>query len=118
MSKHNELGKEGEILAQIFLQNLGYIILKTNYRIGYKEIDIIAKDKNTIVFVEVKYRSNKQYGMPEDFVSYAKKEHIKAAAQRYMDNIKDLTPSRFDVISILHLPGTEPSIFHFKDAFY
>lgn len=118
MSKHNELGKEGEILAQIFLQNLGYKILHLNYRVGHKEIDIIAQYDKIIVFVEVKYRSSKQYGMPEDFVSMQKKQHIKAAAQVFMDKIQNLTPCRFDVISILHLPQQEPEICHFIDAFY
>ena len=118
MSKHNELGKEGEILAQIFLQNLGYKILHLNYRVGHKEIDIIAQQEQVIVFVEVKYRSSKQYGMPEDFISKQKKQLIQSAAQAFMDKLTSLTPCRFDVISILHLPGTAPEICHFKDAFY
>ena len=69
MAKHNDFGRHSEIMAQNYLMSIGYKILETNWRSGHKEIDIIAKDENIIVFVEVKSRTNDIFAKPEDAVN-------------------------------------------------
>ena len=82
--KHNlknkskkEIGDYGEKLAVKFLKKQGYKILSTNYKVKYGEIDIIAKDGLFTVFIEVKYRSKKLYGLPSEAVDKHKQNKIK-----------------------------------------
>ena len=77
MSKNNELGLEGEKLATDFLKSKGYKIIENNYRYRRAEIDIIAVHKGTLIFVEVKTRSNFNYGEPEHAVDEHKAVKIK-----------------------------------------
>lgn len=119
MSKHNELGKDAEIIAVNFLKKNDYLILEQNYRHGHKEIDIICKDQEILVFVEVKYRSSIKYGWPESFVTTKKQENLKIAATHYLNNFDAPIPCRFDIIAIEPHPLTgELEITHFKDAFF
>lgn len=117
MSKNNDLGKDAEELAVIYLKRKNYQILEVNYRVGHKEIDIICRDDRTIVFVEVKYRSVSHFGYPEDFVNEKKRQNIKEIAFHYLESFDRLTPIRFDIISIAK-DGTVSDILHFEDAFY
>lgn len=120
-SKLNELGKEGEKIASLFLKNHGYQILHENYRYKYYEVDLIAKENNTIVFIEVKRRNSKKFGYPEQFVDATKKKNLRECANHFMSQIPDLTPLRFDIISIFWPKDADVSnadIVHFKDAFY
>ncbi len=73
MARHNELGKKGEELAEKFLRDKGYDIIAKNWRYDKDEIDIIARDGDEIVIVEVKTRSTDFYGFPEDAVDSQKK---------------------------------------------
>ena len=81
MAQHNLLGSKGEMLAARFLLDKGYAVLHYNWRSGHKEIDLIAKERDTIVFVEVKSRSSEQYGNAADavlvFGKYIMDTHIK-----------------------------------------
>lgn len=108
------IGSEYEKIAAEYLHNSGYEILFLNFRSKTGEIDIISMDGNTLVFVEVKYRSSAKYGYPEEAVDYRKQIKIRKTAMYYMMKEKycDNTSVRFDVISIL---GKE--IKHIKDAF-
>ena len=72
MAEHNKKGVEGEQIAQNYLSNLGYKILETNWRFQKAEVDIIAKEHNYLVFVEVKCRSSNIFGDPQTFVSEKK----------------------------------------------
>jgi putative endonuclease len=72
MASHNDLGRRGEEIARDYLENLGYGILKMNWKYGRAEVDVIANQQGVIIFVEVKTRSSVDYGMPEDFVSRKK----------------------------------------------
>ena len=76
MARHNELGKQGEEIAKKMLIDLGYTIIETNWRFDKDEIDIIAKDGDEIVIVEVKTRSTDFYGFPEDAVDHRKEKFI------------------------------------------
>lgn len=108
------IGGEYEKLASEYLHNLGYQILTLNFRTRTGEIDIIAMDNNTLVFIEVKYRSSTKYGYPEEAVDYRKQIKIRKTAMYFMSNKKYSinTPVRFDVIAILG-----KKITHIKDAF-
>ena len=116
MAEHNKKGAEGESLAQNYLSELGYQILESNWRFQKAEVDIIAKDGNFLVFVEVKCRSTDIFGEPQTFVSEKKQALFKSAAEGYLEQ-KDLDYEiRFDVISVI-LSVQKAKIEHFKDAF-
>lgn len=96
------IGTEYESLASKFLESKGLRILEKNFRCRLGEIDIIAREKNTIVFCEVKYRSSEVMGMPQDAVDYRKRRRICRVADYYrmIHHLGEYTPFRFDVISI------------------
>lgn len=96
------LGKEGEDLAAKLLKKDGYKIKERNYRSPAGEIDIIATDGDTLVFVEVKTRSNKSFGRPEEAVNVRKQQQIIKAAMHYLQQSVKLEerPARFDVVSV------------------
>ena len=113
MKSKKEIGNQGEDLAARFLARKGFEILDRNYRFGRAEIDLIAKNKQTLVFVEVKWRSNLSFGYP--FVSKEQQQRIMDAAEEYQYNKGWKGPIRFDIISIVsNKAGT--SITHFEDA--
>ena len=101
MSKIHELGHKGERIAQSFLKKKNYTILQTNWRWQKAEIDIIAKNENCIVFIEVKTRSTTRFGEPSEFVSMKKIELMKDAAEAYLEVFKLENEIRFDIISIV-----------------
>lgn len=117
MAEHNELGEKGEELATLFLKKKGYKILCRNYRFKKLEIDIIAKDQDDLVIVEVKTRASRYLAGPEDTVTKGKQRSIiKAANQYIIENEIDLE-TRFDIVSII-LNEKETDINHLVDAFY
>lgn len=98
-----EIGKWGENLACNYLAERNYKILERNFLCRQGEIDIIAKDvtQKTLVFIEVKTRSNLKYGNPAEAVNQEKQKHMKQAIQYYLykNRIKN-TPIRIDVIEV------------------
>lgn len=117
MAKHNELGKEGEDTAVNYLVGKSYIILERNWHCGKKEIDIIAVDCDTLVFVEVKTRKSGNYGSPEDAVDEKRVRHMVAAADSFVRMTNDDRDIRFDVVTIVG--NSQPYIIeHIEDAFY
>lgn len=117
-TKHLETGKKGEAIAVKFLESKKYEILETNWRFRRAEIDIIAKDGETLVFVEVKTRSYDYYGPPESFVSERKKTLLIDAANAYVREINHNWEIRFDIIGILMNQSDSHSLKHFEDAFF
>lgn len=112
----NIFGKKGEIIASQFLENKGYKILQLNYKNKIGEIDIIAKDGNYLVFVEVKTRISKAFGDPLEAINYKKQLKIRQVAELYLKSHGLLnTLCRFDAIAILG--NEEPEINHIIDAF-
>lgn len=96
-----QTGKDGENRAVEFLKNHGFKILETNFKTKFGEIDIVAIDKDTLVFIEVKTRSSIQFGLPEEAVDQRKLSHIIKAAQYYRMLRKNLPEAeRIDVIAI------------------
>lgn len=118
MAKHLETGKKGELIAVDFLQRQGFEILETNWRHKRLEVDIIARDGETLVFVEVKTRSQDLFGQPEVFVTPAKEKRLAVAAAAYMNLIRHEWSIRFDVVSILYKNETDPQVRLLKDAFF
>jgi putative endonuclease len=102
MSNHNlKLGKLGEEKAKKYLSMRFYKILETNYRTRAGEIDIIAKDGDCVVFVEVKTRTNDHYGSPCEAVSYYKQKHMVNVAKSYIAKTGFELECRFDVIEVV-----------------
>ena len=116
MAEHNDFGKLGEEIAANYLIGKGYEILERNWRNIHKEIDIIAKDGNFLVIVEVKTRQTDEYGNPDIAVTKKKQRMLISAANAYLFQNKLDIDTRFDIISIIFKDG-EPVIEHIEDAF-
>ncbi|MCJ7547147.1 MAG: YraN family protein [Deltaproteobacteria bacterium] len=112
------LGSRGEDLAVQYLKKRGFKVIERNYRCSVGEIDLIAREKNTLVFVEIKARSSFEYGLPQDAVDRFKQKKLIEVARSYMaeHHLKDDIIARFDVVAI-HLTPTGPAIELIKDAF-
>lgn len=116
MSQHNELGKTGEDKAVEFLTEKGWYILERNWRFRRNEIDIIARDGQTLVFIEVKSRRNNLYGEPEEAITTAKIRRLVIAADHYLRQKGLSCEARFDVVTVI---GEQAPyrITHFERAF-
>ncbi len=112
----NLIGSKGEDLAVKFLEGKGYRIISRNYKTPIGEIDIIAEDKGTLVFVEVKTRSGNSFGYPFEAVNTKKQHKLKNLALLYLKKKKIDCAVRFDVLSISIVKGKN-EIEHIKDAF-
>ncbi len=100
MDRH-QVGKLGEKAAQKFLQKRGYRVRETGFRCRHGEIDIIAQRKDCLVFVEVRTKSNLDFGTPEESITQAKKEKLVASALCYSTSHQNLpTLWRIDVVAI------------------
>ncbi|MDD2445470.1 MAG: YraN family protein [Clostridia bacterium] len=114
MYKPHILGKVGEIKAVKFLKDKGYKILEVNFTNSFGEIDIISRLKKEIVFIEVKIKSNLDYGLPQEEVNRAKQNKIKKGALEYLRLTRtEVSDIRFDVIEICG-----EKINHIKEAFH
>ncbi len=117
MAAHNRLGKIGETLALQLLEKKQYQILEQNWRHGKAEIDLIAKDGEVLVFIEVKTRSTNAFGPPEAFVNAKKKRLLIHSASIYMEQISHDWEIRFDIIAIISNEH-KTEIRHMQDAFF
>lgn len=118
MAKHLELGRLGEQLAKTYLEGLGYEILDENWTYGKAEVDIIAYQNKTIIFVEVKARSGNWFGEPEDFVDNRKQKLLADAANEYIYLMEHAGEVRFDIVSILFDKQQNHQLKHIADAFW
>ena len=111
------LGGRGENVAAKYLRNQGYKILERNFKCVVGEIDIIARDGKTLVFVEVKTRAYDD-PTPEDQVNEPKRHQLTKAAKFYLTRYGiPQPPARFDVVAIVWPQGRDPQIRHTPDAF-
>ena len=94
-------GRRGEQVAKRHLKRCGYVILAQNYRAAGAEIDLVALDDSTLVFVEVKLRAGSNFGTPVEAVDLEKRDRIRRAARAFAEwrAIPDL-PARFDVVAL------------------
>jgi putative endonuclease len=117
MADSHNLGIKGEELAKEHLLQKGYKILHSNWKSGKREIDIIAENKDFIVFIEVKTRTDDYYIHPRHAVTSEKQKSIIYAAENYLERYNIDKESRFDIISIISNCKTV-EIEHIEDAFY
>lgn len=116
--ERKKLGTFGENLAVEFLKNRRFQVLCVNYRCRYGEIDIVAMERNTLVFIEVKTRSSEDYGKGMEAVNYKKQKKIRRIAVNYLsENTLPFSEIRFDVIDITVNEKLPSRIEHIKNAF-
>jgi putative endonuclease len=117
-SPSQHFGRSAEQLAAQWLQKKGYRILERNFRVGGGELDLIAKDQDTLVFIEVKGRRTKQFGGAPYAIDDRKKRQIIKLASLYLSQhglINQLC--RFDVILIIGTDQNSPTVTHLEQAF-
>ena len=119
MARHNELGKWGEQYAADYLQSIGYDIIERDWRIGHRDIDIIARtgDGTTVVFVEVKTRTSDVVTKPDDAVDIKKIRNIGYAANNYIKTKGIVDEVRFDIISIIGNNKENAQLEHIIESF-
>jgi putative endonuclease len=115
--ENKELGKKGEETALRFLKKRGYRIIEKNYVCKMGEMDIIAREKDTLAFIEVKTRTTTEFGPPQLAVTSSKQRQLSKVALNYLKEKKlEDVKARFDVVAILIRPKGE-EIELIKDAF-
>lgn len=111
-------GKRGELLAISYLKKLGYKIVAKNYKTNLGEIDLIARDRDTVCFIEVRSKNSPDFGLAEETITGKKKTQISKAALGYIKRfgLEDYS-CRFDVVCIQNVNTSEPEIKLIKNAF-
>lgn len=119
MAEHNDLGKWGEDEAALYYEDRGYEILERDWKVGKRDIDLIAltEDKDTLVFVEVKTRQNNDLQEPEEAVDVKEMRNLAIAANAYVKLHGLDMDVRFDIISVIGKCSCVESIECFEDAF-
>jgi putative endonuclease len=110
----NRRGESAELLAASFLCSHGLEISERNYRCRFGEIDLIARDGTTLVFVEVRQRQSEHFGGAAESITAAKRTRLIAAARHYLARRRSIPPCRFDVVLIR---GEPPRIEWIRNAF-
>lgn len=116
MAQHNEVGKEGEEIAALWLVQNGFQLLHRNWRYSYFEIDIIAKKNNTLHIVEVKMRQGDYFGNPEDSVTRKKFRKLQRAADQFLFLYPIYSWIQYDIVAITMKKGV-PQIFFIQDFY-
>lgn len=120
MGKSNLLGAWGEALAAEYLRKKRYKILASGYRSRFGEVDLIASNKQFLVFVEVKLRKSADFAKALEYVDHKKQDKLRKTASIYLSENPTRLQPRFDVIEIYAPEGTataRPEINHMEDAF-
>lgn len=116
MAAHNELGEWGEDTAARYLSDKGYVIIARDWRIGHRDIDIVAMHQGWLVIIEVKTRANGSIATPEEAIDYRKIQSVCLAANAYVKTNRINAPIRFDIIAVTgNCHNYE--INHIEDAF-
>lgn len=114
--KHNqEIGKWGEQAAAEYLQTRGYQILDKNARTPFGEIDLVARLEAVTVFVEVKARTTRSFGLPEEAITPRKLAHMRASAEYYAAE-HEIDCWQLDVLAVEGVPGVKPRIEYFENV--
>ena len=114
--KHNQtIGKWGEQAAAEYLQQKGYEILDKNARTPFGEIDLVARLEDVTVFVEVKARTTRSFGLPEEAITPRKLTHMRACAEHYAAE-HEIDTWQLDVLAVEGRPSLTPSIEHFENV--
>ena len=115
MNHNQTIGKWGESAAEAYLINKGYSILEKNLRTPYGEIDIVASIDGLIVLVEVKARTSRTFGLPEEALTYRKLRHMRACAEYYAAS-HDIGTWQCDAIAVERIRNSAPQIEHFENV--
>lgn len=114
--KHNQrVGRWGEEVAVEYLVQRGRAIVARNARTPYGEIDIVAKQGEIVIFVEVKTRTSNKMGLPEESITARKRQHMVAAAEHYAAE-HEIDNWQIDVVAVEGKPGSKPLITYFENA--
>lgn len=116
MASHNQLGKDGEKMAEDFLLKKGYEILHLNWRYSFYEIDIIARRNNLLHIIEVKTLSASSPGYPEDSVTKRKFKRLLNAADEFLHQHPEYRHVQYDILSI-KVYEPEPEFFLIEDVY-
>ncbi len=116
--KRRDTGILGETLARNFLIDKGYSVVETNFRCPEGEVDIVARDKDCLVFTEVRTKRSRSFGTPEESITATKKERLRIAATTYRQTHDSLPPLwRIDVVAIeLNAKNKPLRIAHIENA--
>ncbi|MDZ7722365.1 MAG: YraN family protein [candidate division KSB1 bacterium] len=114
-SNSKKTGTQGEALAAEYLERKGYDIQERNYHGAGGEIDIICRDRDVLVFIEVKSRKSKSFGDPLEWVNARKQERIGETANEYMSRQENELDCRFDIVTV---DLSCMQIEHFENAFW
>ena len=120
MGRNNIVGAWGEALAAAYLQRKRFRIVTTGYRCRFGEIDLIAANREYLLFVEVKLRKSSNFARACEYVDFNKQNRIRTTASLYLSQNPTHLQPRFDVIEIYAPDGTatqNPQIYHLEDAF-
>lgn len=101
-------GHQAELLAACYLQEQGLKLLERNYRCRQGEIDLILQDGKTLVFAEVRLRTNPRFGGAAESITATKQARIIRAAQHYLSSVTPQPPCRFDVVLLEKLDNNAP----------
>ena len=107
-------GPQAESLAAAFIESKGLTVLARNYRCRLGEIDLVARDGQTTVFIEVRRRTSSAFGGAAASITSAKRQRLLKAARHYLSRLNTLPPCRFDAVLI---EGEPPRIEWLRDAF-
>lgn len=118
-AKTSEIGSNAEGIAAEYLKKQGLILIASNYHSRMGEVDLIMQEDETVVFVEVRYRTSKKYGEAVETITYTKQNKIIKTAERFLQEKKwnERYPCRFDVVTIEPSHGEGTSINWLKNAF-
>lgn len=117
MARHNKTGQTGEQLALQYFAEKDYTILYTNWRYSHYEIDIIAQKNDKLHFIEVKTRSNKKFGYPEEAVSKKKMQNLMKAGEEFLYQNPGWKKVQYDVLSINFSQNQAPEYFLIEDVY-
>ena len=118
MRAKDGVGQYGERVAARHLEQNGLQVIECNWRCGQGEIDIVAREGELLVFVEVKTRSSERYGVPAEAVNWAKRNRIRGLATMWLaQHPHPYGKLRFDVVSVLRRTAGASVVDHYRDAF-
>lgn len=117
MALHIDLGKQGEQMAAEWLTSNGYEVLHRNWRHSHYEIDIIARKKEMLHFIEVKVRRHTPFGQPEDSVTRKKFRHLQRAADEYLHQNPGNPWVQYGILAITMFWDKEPEFFLLEDVY-
>ena len=115
MAHNQKIGRWGEEMGAEFLQKRGYEVVEKNARTPYGEIDLVTRRDGLTIFVEVKTRTSRRFGLPEEAITPRKQAHMLAAAEHYAAE-HEIDSWQADVLAVEGQPGKTPSIEHFENV--